>query len=494
MPKEQCFTFKSKSDNNIHSFLWQRELGSNYSRLPLSNSRLSPSRQSILPNLKHESPIKRIIKWFDPSSLSRIDFGLQQQDSSITLLDDEGVTSSENSYTSSSIPSKKDSFNQFPTYHFQSHDDIEYFASRRLPSVFREHEYDLSGMDKVFSAAWLSDNQVVVGTKCQNLVIIDVKSNKKTLVPSMNFIQAENGLSSQCHGIHSISINPSRTLVAVGAGKPADDSKEFGIHIYCLPAFEPVAILTGHDDMVFSVSWLDDYTLVSGSRDKSVKTWKIDPLGNSLLDKACISMVKQYFPYSSEIQHEQKVRDLVFDHQTTNLFTLSADGTVNIWDAFQAKVTNSVPLSYTSETVCMALDPNEHFVSVGSQSHISIIDPRMGKITHTFDSLDDGWGVRSMTIHRGLLSIGGGLGRVSFYDLRTKKYLEWESQAQSCEKYLKSGAGWLNRDMIYQRHFQSVDVSNAVYSLVYDNSFGKLFIAGGPLQLNLKGSYAGLWK
>jgi WD repeat-containing protein 40A len=357
-------------------------------------------------------------------------------------------------------------------------------------------------MDKVFSAAWLSETQVVIGTKCQNLAILDVNNGKKTLVPSLNplGIAVDNLNPTECHGIHSICINPSRTLLAVGAGKPGDNSKQFRIHVYCLPSFQHVAVLTGHDDMVFSVSWIDDYTLVSGSRDRSVKTWKLDSLDQSAFvnhdddQQIPFPSVMQFSPIKSEVRHQQKVRNLVLNRRANQFFTLSADGTVKIWDSEKIDVTSTVSLRYTSETVCMAQDSHDRLVSVGSQSHISIIDPRLANIVHNLDSLDDGWGVRSMSIHNSLLSIGGGLGRISFYDLRAQRYIDWEAPDGPSEQFLQSGRGWICRDQTYRRHFHGMTVSNAVYSLAYDDCFGKLFVAGGPLQLNLKGSYAGLWK
>ena len=543
MPKEKrASSHHNKADSYIHSYLWQRELG----RFPRGLSKkaslsATPAALNSNPNDNNlqESPIKKIIKLFGPSSFSSLSTALAatgHQDSMTTLVNDDIVgenSSQEDGYTdddsmllfvsdeqeeelgssnrltSRPVPlgSKTGSYyeSKLPNAINSPTTDIFYFSSRRLPSVLEEHEYDLSGMDKVFSAAWLSETQVVIGTKCQNLAILDVNNGKKTLVPSLNplGIAVDNLNPTECHGIHSICINPSRTLLAVGAGKPGDNSRHFRIYVYCLPSFQHVAVLTGHDDMVFSVSWLDDYTLVSGSRDRSVKIWKLDILDQSAFvpnkdiqdyQQITIPSIMQFSPVKSEVRHQQKVRDLVIDRQTNQTFTLSADGTVKIWDSAKVKVTATVSLRYTSETVCMARDPVGRVVSVGSQSHISIIDPRVAKIVHTLESLDDGWGVRSMTIQNSLLSIGGGMGRISFYDLRAQRYIDWETPEGPSEQFLESGRGWICRDQTYRRHFQGMTVSNAVYSLSYDDSFGKLFIAGGPLQLNLKGSYAGLWK
>ncbi|KAJ3305853.1 DDB1- and CUL4-associated factor 12 [Kappamyces sp. JEL0829] len=422
------------------------------------------------------------------SSSFRSDYG--SETSSTTLVDDD--LSSCQSSNQTTVPH----YTRYRTpFGLTGNDDILHYAARKLPGSLKESEFGLNGQDKVFSAAWLSDTQVVLGTKCQNVMVLDVNTGKKVVIPSVNPLEEDASLNAHCHGIHSICINPSRTHLAVGAGKPSKHIKDFAIFVYQIPSFQPVAILLGHQDIVFSISWLDDTTLVSGSRDKSVKTWNLDKAYQ--VGDLCfpgIPSIAMYEPAESQTQHLQKVRDLVIDRQTTQFFTLSADGSVKIWDSYKSKVMASVPLSHTNETVCLALDPNHHLVSVGSQEHVSIIDPRVGGIVHTFKSLDDGWGVRSMTIHHGLLSIGGGLGRISFYDLRAQGYVEWESQTNPSQRYIESGTGWLDRDVSYVRHFTGTKVLNAVYSLAYDESHGKLFAAGGPLQLNLRGSYAAIWQ
>ncbi|KAI8896502.1 WD40-repeat-containing domain protein [Globomyces pollinis-pini] len=367
-------------------------------------------------------------------------------------------------------------------------------VARKLPQRLQEMEHSLAGYDKIFSSVWLSNNQVVVGTKCQKLVIINVETGQQTVVTDYNspLLCSNATISPQCSGIHSISINPSKTLLAVGAGKPNES-----ISIYHLPTFDRIALLEGHDDLVFSVNWLNDTTLVSGSRDRSVKTWKLNQgflkrkVDNLELNPPVVNV---YRHAQTKVEHSQKVRDMVVDYHTSQFFTLSADGFVKVWDANRSQVVGSVPLMHTNETVCMGIDSENHYVTVGSQSHISLIDPREKEIVHIFDSLDEGWGVRSMCIHSDILTIGGGLGKMSFYDLRAMKYLEWESNNNPLNVNLQSGTGWLNKDAIYQRHFSNTQVHNAIYTVAYDASRTRFLAAGGPLQLNLKGSYVSLWE
>ncbi|KAJ3069054.1 hypothetical protein HK102_007004, partial [Quaeritorhiza haematococci] len=507
------------------------------------------------------------------------------------------------------------------------------FVARRIPKLMSPREFDVQGYDKVFASTWLSQSEVVVGTKCNRLLILNVDTGRRFEIPSvipssestpsepLNFatnMDVSDPLSqsfrqrqtssvfppqNMCSGIHSIAINPSRTLLAVGAGRPT----EF-IQIYRLPSFEPLAVLRGHEDMVFAISWASDSVLVSGSRDTTVKTWSVTPdrvtETTTTLDGTTVSFLN---PVCSRQEHRGKVRDLKYNPNTHQAATLSSDGFVKLWDvhhtAAPLNLVSSIPLYHTNETVCMALDEAHNLYAVGSQSHISLLDPRSASIVHMFESCDEGWGVRSMTIDQELLTVGGGLGRISFYDLRSQKYTEWEplqwddgihhrtstaaaheggyrgpmtrsrtrtlstssissssssamswgpsrttrhtsssyprrfyqnesgislpprirctmrmpttinasvghegglagsnttasrfsfpalatttsasaaaaaAAAAASAKYLSTGQGWLCRDVVYQNHFQGMDIRNAVYTLSFDSVGGRLFAA-----------------
>ncbi|KAJ3278394.1 DDB1- and CUL4-associated factor 12 [Borealophlyctis nickersoniae] len=325
-----------------------------------------------------------------------------------------------------------------------------------------------------------------------------------------------------CSGVHSIAINPSRTLIAIGAGEPTEY-----IQVYRLPTFDPHAVLTGHMDMVFSVAWIDDHTLISGSRDTSVKMWRVAPSDSitsssptpfhpiiSTLPTLSGTPISIIPPVLSRQSHRSKVRDLQFNphaNRSAAAATLSTDGTVKIWDVSTLTVADSIPLFHTNETVCLALDAAAGTYAVGSQCHISFVDPRVAAVVASVDSVDEGWGVRSLSIDNGVMTVGGGLGRLSFFDVRAQRYIGWEHQDAdkrnfgnplnhgtpakdgSPIQYLAVGAGWLQHDQVYMNHFQGLEVRNAVYTLSYDRTGTRLFAAGGPLQLNLRGCYAGLW-
>jgi len=83
----------------------------------------------------------------------------------------------------------------------------------------------------------------------------------------------------------------------------------------------------------------------------------------------------------------------------------------------------------------------------------------------------------------------GGMGRISFFDLQKGG---WRPSPKNLP-YLEIGSGWVAQDTNYAAHFANMFTPNAVYTHCYDPSQTKLFAAGGPLMLGLKGSYAAIW-
>ncbi|KAI8812886.1 WD40-repeat-containing domain protein [Cladochytrium replicatum] len=445
---------------------------------------------------------------------------------------------------------------------------------------YREIEYLLPNYDKIFAATWLSDKEIILGTKCNNVLVLNTGTGTRVEIPSPRTQTTSPGTRSRalvnsfanlsldtsnsdsqddeesvdepsdtpttsvsipslstynhCSGIHSIEVNPSRTMVAVGAGEPT----EF-IQVYDLPTFRPLAVLRGHTDMVFSVEWVNDTTLVSGSRDTTVKIFSIDresvlarshehetaanppcrvPSVPSSISPGRPSYLQQLNPLPqpaiphrvSVKHHSSKVRDLRMDRLRSQFLTLSTDGTIALWDARECRVVQSSPLIYSSETVCVGLDVETNFYAIGSQSHVSFYDPRVGGsagegIVHVCDSLDEGWGVRCVRFRDGVAVVGGGLGRLSFYDMRMRAYLEWtpfttESKTVQTKtvtgealdvrdetlsnsgivepaprqrvprptNYLNTGKGWLLRDPLYQSHFNGTDIRNAIYAIAFE--------------------------
>ena len=46
---------------------------------------------------------------------------------------------------------------------------VSSYVSKQLPGLLKQKEFDLGEINKVFAASWLSDRQVVFGTKCNQV-------------------------------------------------------------------------------------------------------------------------------------------------------------------------------------------------------------------------------------------------------------------------------------------------------------------------------------
>ncbi|KAG0088481.1 DDB1- and CUL4-associated factor 12, partial [Podila epicladia] len=284
-------------------------------------------------------------------------------------------------------------------------------------------------------------------------------------------------------GVRSMSINLSRTLLAIGSGDP------YQVTIYSLPEFEPVGMMYGHSDLVFALTWVSDTVLVSGSRDGSMRVWSTESAVLASL-QAVSREVEVRLPVLTRAEDKTKVRDLAFNKNTGQLMTLTTEGYVKLWDRDSYIQISKLKLIHSTETVCLTANSDANLFAVGSQSHISITDPRSSSIVHVAESCDEGWGVRALDFKSHIITTGGGYGRLGFYDLRAQKYLDGFENGQSNRRYQEIGPGWLNRDTAYAGGITGISIRNAVYSLEYDSTGTQLFTAGGPLQLGLCGAYA----
>ncbi|KAG0727292.1 DDB1- and CUL4-associated factor 12 [Chionoecetes opilio] len=103
-----------------------------------------------------------------------------------------------------------------------------------------------------------------------------------------------------------------------------------------------------------------------------------------------------------------------------------------------------------------------------------------------------GCGIRSVSFHGEILTIGTGVGAIMFFDMRAGKYME-STMNSGRAVVLKSTKGWVSADDQYHDVFHNVEYTPAIYTHCYDWSGMRLFTAGGPLPASLKGNYAALW-
>lgn len=234
-------------------------------------------------------------------------------------------------------------------------------------------------------------------------------------------------------GIHSIALSPNGKLLAASTSHPSR------IALYQLPSFQQIGILNGHTDWIFGLEWINNEILASGSRDHSIGIWNVSRAVASSDDE--VSILRHFDPILKiDSAHQEKVRAIQYNPVEAKLYSLSTDTTVKVWDAncnFQH--VSTINLVHTNETVCMGMDSqSSRLLAVGSQSHFSLIDPNIRTcasssmsmssgsslpVIASYHTPDEKLGVRSLVWRNHILNIGGGNGRIGFFDMRKSAYL-----------------------------------------------------------------------
>jgi len=203
-------------------------------------------------------------------------------------------------------------------------------ASRHILThdMFKETPINLGNINKVFCSQWLSNRQIVFGTKCNKLMVYDVNMRRVDAIPTLRNSRGANPDTQS--GIHSCQINPSRTLLATGARHSAD------IAIYKLPTLDPLCIgENAHRDWVFDMCWLDDQFLVSGSRDTKLALWRINEdqidFPEKKEEEEAMPSYAHISPVSvKEVRSAQKIRAVCFNKEYKEIALLSLNGELNL--------------------------------------------------------------------------------------------------------------------------------------------------------------------
>jgi len=364
------------------------------------------------------------------------------------------------------------------------------YGTRHMLSnaMMKEYPVTQSHVNKVFCSQWLSHKQVIFGTKCNKLMVVDVNTRHMDQIPSLQSSENSVPPEQEC-GIHSIEINPSRTLIATGARNSND------VAVYRLPTLDPICVgENAHNDWIFDQTWLDDQFLVSGSRDGSLALWRVTEDMVDQVTKADIPSYQFIRPLQQKkCKQADRVRSLCYNHRAQEIVVVSLNGYIHCWNALRMKQVMSKRLPHTLENVCLATDEECQLYAVGSKAHTDLLDSRTLQSVRKIPSRNSGCGIRSVSFKGNILTIGTGIGLMLFWDLRASKFLESTMNSNRAVT-LKASRGWVQRDDTFMDAFQNQKYFPAIYTHCYDTSGTRLFAAGGPLQCGLKGNYIGLWQ
>jgi len=364
------------------------------------------------------------------------------------------------------------------------------YGTRHMLSnaMLKEYPVTQSNVNKVFCSQWLSHKQVIFGTKCNKLMVVDVNTRHMDQIPSLQSSENSVPPDQEC-GIHSIEINPSRTLLATGARNSND------VAVYRLPTLDPICVgENAHNDWIFDQTWLDDQFLVSGSRDGSLALWRVTEEMVEQVTSADIPTYQYIKPLQQKkCKQADRVRSLCYNHRAQEIVVVSLNGYIHCWNALRMKQVMSKRLPHTLENVCLSTDEECQMYAVGSKAHTDLLDSRTLQSVRKIPSRNSGCGIRSVSFKGNILTIGTGIGLMLFWDLRACKFLESTMNSNRAVT-LKASRGWVQRDDTFMDAFQNQKYFPAIYTHCYDTSGTRLFAAGGPLQCGLKGNYIGLWQ
>ena len=357
-------------------------------------------------------------------------------------------------------------------------------------TVVKEHNVARSDINKVFCSQWLSNRQVIFGSKCNKLMVMDINSKTLHQIPTLKSSSKSSMAEDQDGGLRSIAINPSRTLLATNARS----SKETAV--YRLPTLDPICVgENGHNDWIFDQVWLDDQFLVSGSRDGSVTLWRIE---ESLFEPESRDNIMPSHHMVNPLQRKickqaEKVRSICYNQSAHELAVVSSGygGYIHCWDAVTMRQVMSKKLPFTLENVCLTANEECQIYAVGSRANTDLLDSRTLQSVRSIKSQKLGYGVRSVSFNGNILTIGTGLGQILFWDLRASDFLESamlpgrrvQLNASSCDAHEEPVSP-----------FEEETYVPAIYTHCYDKSGTKLFAGGGPLQRDISGSYIAIWQ
>ncbi|CAH8641141.1 unnamed protein product [Schistosoma rodhaini] len=328
-------------------------------------------------------------------------------------------------------------------------------SSSKFPFVWQRRSLNPGHRNKIFACQWITNNHVVYGTKCNNLVVYDCTSNESFNIPLIKSpTPSANQINPCACGIHSIQLNTSKTFIATGG----DNVNHIGV--YRLSEFSPHCLLCDcHNDWVFDLRWLDDTCLASCSRDSSLALWRIpsseqNPNNDSRIYRSAdatsdssVFHIRRPIAYAMSSTPNDRFRALEYLPTQTSLAVVSMSRRLYLYDAVRMGLDKRTRPIYTlvlrdayQEAVALRRWPSEpNCIALATHHCVLLFDIRcstvkVGAAARCILPPLDVSGVRSLNFAGSVLSYGTSSGQVHFYDLRSDHHLPIQ---------LDVGPGWL---------------------------------------------------
>ena len=237
--------------------------------------------------------------------------------------------------------------------------------------------------------------------------------------------------------LHGVVFSPNGTRIAVAGGNPAEEGI---VEIFSWPKGELQTRISGHDDSVRSVVWLDDSRIVTSSIDRQIKLWSLDNKlmsrtfrghsrsvtascvlkgGKTLVSTGVDQTVRVWDISSAKLirslsQHTKPIHSVVRRPQSGGLpmvATASADRSIRFWQPTIGRMVRYIRLE--SEPLNIAwLDKGTKIAAVCVDGRVRIIDADEVKVLQSISAID---GLAySIAVHPndGSLAVGGTNGQI----------------------------------------------------------------------------------
>ncbi|CDI96711.1 DDB1 and CUL4 associated factor 12 [Echinococcus multilocularis] len=322
--------------------------------------------------------------------------------------------------------------------------------SHRFPFIWDGELVPIKYADKIFASQWLSNEEILIGTKCNHLGVVNLKTHKIYDIPLLEGSTRTTFFEEPCGcGIHAIQKNTTGTLIATG-GENVND-----VGVYRLPDLSPLCVFEKrHKNCIFDLRWVQEETLASCSRDSCLALWRLpehdmhsspmisyDP-GSSINRPRPISrhpLISTPVAFTLSRTPDDRFRALEYLPTRNMLTVVSMSHYFYLYDLDSLLTSTSgnqqpffkMPLlSSDKEAVALRRWPNNpHVVSLATHRSVLLFDIRCrSQIRRTIPRIVEPPAscrscVRSLNFSGNILSYGTSLGKVHFYDLVADKHL-----------------------------------------------------------------------